>query len=143
MSAPPALYIANLPLLTSFYTSMKKLITSLFSTIFLFFASMAAASADDLPKPDLSVWQSDKMKPVRDFANISIGVIFGVAVLYAVIMVAYYGIKLQSSASDPIKSHEAKAGLKSTVVGIGITFASIFIIGLILYVLGLVGIKNP
>jgi hypothetical protein len=82
------------------------------------------------------------MKPVRDFANIGIGVIFGIAVVYAVIMVAWYGVKLQSSGSDPIKSQEAKAGLKSTVVGVGITFAAIFIIGLILYVLGLVGIKS-
>lgn len=122
---------------------MRKVITVVASSISSFFLSAAVAlAAVDLPKPDMSVWQSDKMKPIRDFANIGIGVVLGIAVLYAVIMVAWYGIKLQSSASDPIKSHEAKAGLKSTVVGIGITFASIFIIGLILYVLGLIGIAD-
>lgn len=121
---------------------MKKLITSLLTSISTFFITAHIALAQELPRPDLSVWNSDKMTPVRNFANIGIGVIFGIAVLYAVIMVAWYGIKLQSSASDPIKSHEAKAGLKSTVVGIGITFAAIFIIGLILYVLGLIGIKE-
>lgn len=122
---------------------MRKIITVVASSIYTFFIGAAVAlAAVDLPKPDMSVWQSDKMKPIRDFANIGIGVVLGIAVLYAVIMVAWYGIKLQSSASDPIKSHEAKAGLKSTVVGIGITFASIFIIGLILYVLGLIGIAD-
>lgn len=121
---------------------MKKLLASLGTSISTFFLTASIALADDLPKPDMSVWNSDKMKPVRDFANIGIGVIFGIAVVYAVIMVAWYGVKLQSSGSDPIKSQEAKAGLKSTVVGVGITFAAIFIIGLILYVLGLVGIKS-
>lgn len=121
---------------------MKKFITSAVASIYTFFIGASIALAQELPKPDLSVWNSDKMKPIRDFANISIGVIFGLAVLYAVIMVAWYGIKLQSSGSDPIKSQDAKNGLKSTVVGVGITFAAIFIIGLILYVLGLVGIKG-
>ena len=121
---------------------MKKYITTVFASISSFFLWTYVAYAQELPKPDLSVWNSDKMKPIRDFANIGIGVIFGLAVLYAVIMVAWYGIKLQSSASDPIKSQEAKAGLKSTVVGVGIAFAAIFIIGLILYVLGLIGIKE-
>lgn len=120
---------------------MKKLL-SVITAIYTFFLGTSIAFAQELPKPDLSVWNSEKMKPIRDFANISIGVIFGVAVLYAVIMVAYYGIKLQSSGSDPIKSQEAKNGLKSTVIGVGITFAAIFIIGLILYVLGIIGIKN-
>lgn len=121
---------------------MKKIlsiIASFFSS--LFFASVAFA--DELPKPDMSVWQSDQMKPVRDFANIAIGVIFGIAVLYSVIMIAWYGIKLQSAGGDLIKSQEAKHGLKATIVGVGITFGAIFIIGLILYVLGLVGIKKP
>lgn len=122
---------------------MRKTITLVVSSIYTFFIGVSVSlAAVDLPKPDMSVWQSDKMKPIRDFANIGIGVVLGIAVLYAVIMVAWYGIKLQSSASDPIKSHEAKAGLKSTVVGVGITFASIFIIGLILYVLGLIGIAD-
>ena len=120
---------------------MKKLLTFT-ASIYTFFLGDSVALAQELPKPDLSVWNSDKMKPVRDFANISIGVIFGIAVLYAVIMVAYYGIKLQSSGSDPMKSQDAKNGLKSTVVGVGITFCAVFIIGLILYVLGLVGIKG-
>lgn len=121
---------------------MKKFLSVSLASLSSFFLATSIALAQELPKPDLSVWQSDKMKPIRDFANISIGVIFGIAVLYAVIMVAWYGIKLQSSGSDPIKSQEAKNGLKSTVVGVGITFAAIFIIGLILYVLGLVGIKG-
>ncbi len=123
-------------------TNMKKLLASIVASFSTLFFTASIALADDLPKPDMTVWQSDKMKPVRDFANIGIGVIFGIAVVYAVIMVAWYGVKLQSSGSDPIKSQEAKAGLKSTVVGVGITFAAIFIIGLILYVLGLVGIKS-
>lgn len=121
---------------------MKKLLASLVSSVSMFFLAASIAFAQELPKPDMSVWESDKMKPIRDFANIGIGVIFGIAVLYAVIMVAWYGIKLQHSGHDPIKSQEAKAGLKSTVVGVGITFAAIFIIGLILYVLGIVGIKS-
>lgn len=121
---------------------MKKYIISIAASIYSFFIWSTVALAQELPRPDLSVWNSDKMKPIRDFANIGIGVIFGIAVLYAVVMVAWYGIKLQSSASDPIKSQEAKAGLKSTVVGVGITFAAIFIIGIILYVLGLIGIRE-
>jgi hypothetical protein len=121
---------------------MKKFISVSIASLSSFFLATSIALAQTLPKPDLSVWESDKMKPIRDFANIGIGIIFGIAVLYAVIMVAWYGIKLQSSGSDPIKSQEAKNGLKSTVVGVGITFAAIFIIGLILYVLGLVGIKG-
>jgi hypothetical protein len=121
---------------------MKKFISVSLASLSSFFLATSIALAQTLPKPDLSVWESDKMKPIRDFANIGIGIIFGIAVLYAVIMVAWYGIKLQSSGSDPIKSQEAKNGLKSTVVGVGITFAAIFIIGLILYVLGLVGIKG-
>lgn len=122
---------------------MKKLISIVLASITSFYIKVSIAlGADELPKPDLAVWNSDKMKPIRDLANISIGVIFGVAVLYAVVMVAWYGIKLQSSGSDPIKSQEAKNGLKSTVVGVGITFGAIFIIGLILYVLGLIGIKQ-
>lgn len=121
---------------------MKKYVISIATSIYSFFILASTAFAQELPRPDLSVWNSDKMKPIRDFANIGIGVIFGIAVLYAVVMVAWYGIKLQSSASDPIKSQEAKAGLKSTVVGVGITFAAIFIIGIILYVLGLIGIRE-
>ncbi len=107
----------------------------------LFFLGASCVSADSLPVADLSVWNSDQMKPVHLFANIAIGIIFGIAVLYAVMMIAYYGIKLQSSGGDLIKSQEAKSGLKSTVMGIIITFSAIFIIGIILYVLGIVGIK--
>lgn len=123
---------------------MKKLLTTLVATVSTFFLKtyVVLAAEDLLPKPDLSVWQSDKMKPVRDFANIAIGIIFGIAVLYAVIMIAWYGIKLQSSGSDPMKNQEAKQGLKGTIMGVGITFGAIFVIGLILYVLGLVGIKG-
>ncbi len=121
---------------------MKKLLASIVTSVSSLFLTTSIAFAQELPKPDMSVWNSDKMKPIRDFANISIGIIFGIAVLYAVIMVAWYGIKLQSSGSDPIKSQEAKAGLKSTVIGVSITFAAIFIIGIILYVLGLIGIKS-
>ena len=121
---------------------MKKSIISFVSFISTFFIKISLAYADDLPKPDMSVWNSDKMKPVRDFANIAIGIILGVAVLYAVIMIAWYGIKLQSAGGDPLKSQEAKHGLKATVVGVGITFAAIFIVGLILYVLGIAGIKG-
>lgn len=121
---------------------MKKFLAPLGASISTFFLTASIALAQELPKPDMSVWDSDKMKPVRDFANIGIGIIFGIAVLYAVIMVAWYGIKLQSSGNDPIKSQEAKAGLKSTVIGVGITFAAIFIIGLILYILGIIGIKD-
>lgn len=121
---------------------MKKTFSSIAASVFSFFVLASTAFAQELPKPDLSVWQSDKMKPVRDFANITIGIIFGIAVLYAVIMIAWYGIKLQSSGSDPMKTQEAKNGLKGTVMGVGITFAAIFVIGLILYVLGLVGIKG-
>jgi len=122
---------------------MKKLFTTVIGTLTaLFFSIPVALAADNLPTPDMSVWQSDKMKPVRDFANIGIGVIFGIAVIYAVIMIAWYGIKLQSAGGDPLKSQDAKNGLKATVVGVGITFAAIFIVGIILYVLGLVGIKS-
>ena len=121
---------------------MKKYIASIVSGIVMFFLGASVALAQELPTPDLSVWQSDKMKPVRDFANIGIGVIFGVAVLYSVIMIARYGIKLQAAGGDPLKSQEAKHGLKATIVGIGITFSAIFIIGLILYVLGLIGVKG-
>ncbi len=111
---------------------------------FIFSSSVALAAADQLalPQPDLSVWNSDKMKPIHDFANIAIGVIFGIAVLYAVVMIAWYGIKLQGSGSDLIKSQEAKNGLKGTVIGVITTFCAIFVIGIILYVLGLIGIKN-
>jgi len=123
---------------------MKKFLATLVATVSTFFLKtyVVLAAEDLLPKPDLSVWQSDKMKPVRDFANIAIGIIFGIAVLYAVIMIAWYGIKLQSSGSDPMKNQEAKQGLKGTIMGVGITFGAIFVIGLILYVLGLVGIKG-
>jgi hypothetical protein len=122
---------------------MKKIFTTVSGILTaLFFYIPVALAADNLPTPDMSVWQSDKMKPVRDFANIGIGVIFGIAVIYAVIMIAWYGIKLQSAGGDPLKSQDAKNGLKATVVGVGITFAAIFIVGIILYVLGLVGIKS-
>src|SRR5947209_20550553 len=114
---------------------MKKVFATLVASISSFFLA-STAFAQELPKPDLSVWNSGQMKPIRDFANIGIGVIFGIAVLYAVIMVAWYGIRLQHSGHDPIKSQEAKNGLKSTVIGVTISFAAIFIIGLILYVLG-------
>lgn len=121
---------------------MKKFFISLTGSVSTLLLTASTALAQELPKPDLSVWNSDKMKPVRDFANISIGVIFGIAVLYAVVMIAWYGIKLQSAGGDPLKSQEAKHGLKATIVGVGITFGAIFIIGLILYVLGIVGIKD-
>lgn len=121
---------------------MKKFFTAVISSLFTFFYGVTAVLAQELPQPDMSVWNSDKMRPVRDFANITIGIIFGLAVLYAVIMIAWYGIKLQSSGADPIKSQEAKHGLKSTMIGVGITFAAIFIVGLILYVLGIVGLKS-
>lgn len=121
---------------------MKKILSSVVTSITSFLVIASTAIAQELPKPDMSVWQSDKMKPVRDFANIAIGIIFGIAVLYAVIMIAWYGIKLQSSGSDPMKTQEAKNGLKGTIMGVGITFGAIFVIGLILYVLGLVGIKG-
>jgi hypothetical protein len=121
---------------------MKKFLSSFVTSLTSFFVIASTAFAQELPKPDMSVWQSDKMKPVRDFANIAIGIIFGIAVLYAVIMIAWYGIKLQSSGSDPMKTQEAKNGLKGTIMGVGITFGAIFVIGLILYVLGLVGIKG-
>lgn len=121
---------------------MKKFITSIVSSVVVFFFGVSNALAQALPTPDMSVWQSDKMKPVRDFANITIGIIFGIAVLYSVIMIAWYGIKLQAAGGDPLKSQEAKHGLKATVVGVSITFAAIFIVGIILYVLGLVGVKS-
>ena len=121
---------------------MKKLFISLTGSVSSLLFTASTALAQELPKPDLSVWNSDKMKPVRDFANLSMGVILGIAVLYAVIMIAWYGIKLQSAGGDPIKSQEAKHGLKATIMGVGITFGAIFIIGLILYVLGIVGIKD-
>lgn len=121
---------------------MRKIFATFVASVSSFFLAASIALAQELPQADMSVWNSDKMKPVRDFANIAIGIIFGLAVLYAVIMVSWYGIKLQHSGHDPIKSQEAKNGLKSAVVGVGITFAAIFIIGLILYVLGLVGLKS-
>ena len=121
---------------------MKKILSLLAASLTSFFVLTSTVLAQELPKPDMSVWQSDKMKPVRDFANITIGIIFGIAVLYAVVMIAWYGIKLQSSGSDPMKTQEAKNGLKGTIMGVGITFGAIFVIGLILYVLGLVGIKG-
>jgi hypothetical protein len=120
---------------------MKKFLSAFIGSISMFFLGGSIALAQELPKADLSVWNSDKMKPIHDFANIAIGIIFGLAVLYAVIMIAFYGIKLQGSGSDLIKSQEAKAGLKSTVTGIIITFCAIFVIGIILYVLGIIGIK--
>jgi hypothetical protein len=121
---------------------MRKFVISLASSIYAFFFGISTAFAQALPTPNLSVWESDKMKPIRDFANIGIGVIFGIAVLYSVIMIAWYGIKLQAAGADPLKSQDAKHGLKATIVGVGITFGAIFIIGLILYVLGIVGIKS-
>ena len=119
---------------------MKKL-NLVFTTITSFFVTASLALAQDVPKADLSVWNSTQMQPVHQFASIAIGVIFGLAVLYAVIMIAYYGIKLQGSGADLIKSQEAKAGLKSTVIGIIISFSAIFVVGIILYVLGLIGVK--
>ena len=121
---------------------MKKFLATTIGSISTFFLGISVALAQELPKPDMSVWESDKMKPVRDFANIAIGVIFGCAVLYSVVMIAWYGIKLQSAGGDPMKSQEAKQGLKATIVGVGITFGAIFIVGIILYVLGLVGVKS-
>ena len=41
-----------------------------------------------------------------------------------------------------IKSQEAKNGLKSTLVGVGITLGATFIIGLVLYILTATGIKT-
>ena len=114
---------------------------SLVASVSAFFLTASITFAQALPQADMSVWNSDKMKPIRDFANITLGVVFGLAVLYSVIMVSWYGIKLQHTGHDPIKSQEAKNGLKSAVVGLGITFTAIFIIGIILYVLGLVGLK--
>jgi len=108
----------------------------------LIFYIPVALAADNLPTPDMSVWQSDKMKPVEISPNIGIGVIFGIAVIYAVIMIAWYGIKLQSAGGDPLKSQDAKNGLKATVVGVGITFAAIFIVGIFCMLLGLVGTKT-
>ena len=92
---------------------MKKPFATLLASISTLLLAAPIALAQSLPTPDLSVWNSAQMKPVQQFANIAIGVIFGLAVVYAVIMVAWYGIKLQHSGSDPIKSQEAKNGLKS------------------------------
>jgi len=121
---------------------MKKILTTFIASVSALLFAAPAALAQSLPTPDLSVWNSAQMKPVQQFANIAIGVIFGLAVVYGVIMVSWYGIKLQGSGSDPIKSQEAKNGLKSTLVGVGITLAATFIIGLVLYVLGVIGIKT-
>jgi len=121
---------------------MKKILTTFIASVSALLFAAPAALAQSLPTPDLSVWNSAQMKPVQQFANITIGVIFGLAVVYGVTMVAWYGIKLQGSGSDPIKSQEAKNGLKSTLVGVGITLGAIFIIGIVLYVLGVVGIKT-
>lgn len=121
---------------------MTHTFTKALGTVTAFLFSTSIVFAQDVPKADLSVWNSSQMQPVHQFASIAIGIVFGIAVLYAVIMIAYYGIKLQGSGSDLIKSQEAKAGLKSTVVGIIITFSAIFVIGIILYVLGLIGIKQ-
>ena len=122
---------------------MKRIFVSATAGISTFIIGAKFALAQSLPTADLSVWNSDSMKPVRSIANITIGVIFGLAVLYAVIMIAYYGIKLQSSGSDLLKSQEAKNGLKGTVIGIVVTFAAIFVIDLILHVLGIVGLIAP
>ena len=121
---------------------MKKYLIAISVFSLTSFLGVSAVFAQALPTPDLSVWNSSNMQPVRQFANITIGVIFGLAVLYAVVMIAWYGIKLQSSGNDLMKSQEAKAGLKSTIIGVITTFGAIFVIGLIMYVLGLVGIKN-
>ena len=121
---------------------MKKIINILVFAISFLSLSIPKVYAQSLPSPDLSVWNSSQMQPVRDFANIAIGVIFGIAVLYSVIMVAWHGIKLQSAGADNSKSQAAKNGLKSTIVGVGITFAAVFIIGIILYILGIIGIKT-
>jgi hypothetical protein len=121
---------------------MKRIFTSVVASISTFIIGTKLVLVQSLPTADLSVWNSDSMKPVRSIANITIGVIFGLAVLYAVIMIAYYGIRLQSSGSDLMKSQEAKNGLKGTVIGVVVTLAAIFIIGLILHVLGIVGLTT-
>jgi hypothetical protein len=120
---------------------MKNKILGFVSGLCALLVAAPYAFADYLPTADLSVWNSAQMAPVHTFANLAIGMIFGAAVLYAVVMIAYYGIKLQGAGGDLIKSQEAKSGLKSTVTGIIITFSAIFVIGIILYVLGIVGIK--
>ena len=120
---------------------MKKKILAIASGILALLVAAPYAFADYLPTADLSVWNSAQMQPVHTFANLAIGIIFGAAVLYAVVMIAYYGIKLQGAGGDLIRSQEAKSGLKSTVTGIIITFSAIFVIGIILYILGIIGIK--
>jgi hypothetical protein len=121
---------------------MKKILPTFVATISALLLAAPTAFAQSLPTPDMSVWNSAQMKPVQQFANIAVGVVFGLAVVYGVVMVAWYGIKLQGSGSDPIKSQDAKNGLKSTIIGVLITLGAIFIIGLVLYVLGVVGIKT-
>ena len=121
---------------------MKKVILSFLTSISALLLLAPVAFAQSLPTPDMSLWNSAQMKPVQQFANIAIGVVFGLAVVYGVIMVAWYGIRLQGSGSDPIKSQEAKNGLKSTLVGVGITLGATFIIGLVLYILTATGIKT-
>ncbi len=121
---------------------MKKTLALVVGSIYTFLWGISIALAQTMPKPDMSVWESDKMKPIRDFANITIGIILGIAVLYGVIMVAYYGIELQTSGSNLIKSQEAKSGLKATVVGFSLTVTALFSSGWSLYVLGLTGLKG-
>ncbi len=121
----------------------KKILVAVATLSVMFFLGTSAVFAQELPKADLSVWNSANMKPVRDFANITIGVIFGIATLWAVVMIAWYGVKLQSSGNDLIKSQEAKAGLKSTLIGVITTFAAVSVIGLIMFILTQIGVKNP
>ncbi len=121
---------------------MKKTFAIILSSIALFFLWAPFVLAQELPQPDMSVWNSEKLQPVRAAANIIIGVVLGITVLYGVIRTAWYGIRLQSAGGDPIKSQEAKQGLKSTLTGVIISFGAIFVIGIILYVLGIIGLKN-
>lgn len=121
---------------------MKRIFTVIFSSIALLLLSASVVLAQELPQPDLSVWNSEKLQPVRAAANIIIGVVLGLTVLYGVIRTAWFGIKLQSAGGDPLRSQEAKQGLKSTMIGVIISFCAIFVIGIILYVLGIIGLKS-
>jgi hypothetical protein len=56
----------------------------------------------------------------------------------------WHGTALNSRAQAQIRLNPRtpKTGLKSTIIGVLITLGAIFIIGLVLYVLGVVGIKT-
>lgn len=128
---------------------MRKKILSLSTTLSLFLATAHPSYADQAvnPCPDSAGGQFGKLckynlGTVADIIKNGITLLFLVATIASLLFLIFGGIKWISSGGDKTKLEEARGMIVASAVGLVITFASYFILNIILELFGLPSIRT-